>query len=52
MTAWYSRKHKAIEAHASQMTDLIDDDPEGFQFTPETLAPFLEPVEVVFEMPT
>ncbi len=44
-------KHGAILAHASQMSDLIDDDPDGFRFTPATLAPFLEPVEIVFEVP-
>ncbi len=47
---WLAAKTHAIAAHASQMTDLIDDDPEGFRFTPEKLAPFLQPVEVVFEM--
>lgn len=48
---WLPAKQRAIAAHASQMTELIDDDPEGFRFTPETLAPFLAPVETVFEMP-
>lgn len=48
---WRATKDRAIAAHASQMTDMIDDDPEGFRFTPETLAPFLQPVETVFEMP-
>lgn len=48
---WRAGKERAIAAHASQMTDLIQDDPEGFRFTPETLAPFLAPVETVFEMP-
>jgi LmbE family N-acetylglucosaminyl deacetylase len=38
-------KHAAIAAHISQMTDLIDDDPEGFRFTDITLAPFLGPFE-------
>ena len=33
------------------MTALIDDDPDGFRFTPEKLAPFLEPVEDFFEVP-
>ena len=40
------RKRAAIACHASQMTKLIDDDPEGFCFTPETLAPFLRNDEV------
>ncbi len=48
---WIAAKHAAIAAHASQMTDLIDDDPDGFRFTPDTLAPFLEPVEDLFEVP-
>ena len=46
-----AQKHAAIEAHASQMTDLIDDDPDGFRFTPETLAPFLRPFEYYVEVP-
>jgi LmbE family N-acetylglucosaminyl deacetylase len=49
---WLSRKRRAIAAHASQISDLIDDDPEGFRFTPETLAPFLSPFEVLFAMQT
>lgn len=48
---WLDRKHRAIAAHASQMTDLIGDDPAGFRFTPALLAPFLEPQEFVFAMP-
>lgn len=51
VTPWLAAKHAAIAAHASQMTDLIDDDPDGFRFTPDTLAPFLEPVETLFEVP-
>ena len=51
ITPWLDRKRRAIAAHASQMTDLIGDDPEGFRFTPALLAPFLEPHEVVFAMP-
>ncbi|MGI8786467.1 MAG: PIG-L deacetylase family protein [Pyrinomonadaceae bacterium] len=34
------KKQKAIRAHASQTTDLIDDDPKGFRLTPEILANF------------
>lgn len=48
---WLAAKRAAIAAHASQMTDLIDDDPEGFRFTPDKLAPFLQPVEELFEVP-
>jgi LmbE family N-acetylglucosaminyl deacetylase len=45
------QKRAAIEAHVSQMTDLIDDDPDGFRFTAETLAPFLRPYEYYIEVP-
>ena len=48
---WLDQKHRAIAAHASQMTDLIDDDPDGFRFTAAQLAPFLEPQEFVFALP-
>jgi LmbE family N-acetylglucosaminyl deacetylase len=48
---WQRRKREAIAAHASQMTDLIDDDPDGFRFTPEKLAPFLDRYEYVFRVP-
>ncbi len=43
-------KHRAIAAHASQMSDLIQDDPTGFRFTAETLAPFLGPYEYIYEV--
>jgi LmbE family N-acetylglucosaminyl deacetylase len=45
------KKLAAIAAHASQMTDLIDDDSDGFRFTDETLAPFLRPFEYYIEVP-
>jgi len=45
-----ARKRAAIAAHVSQMTDLIDDDPDGFRFTDVTLAPFLGPFEYFIEM--
>lgn len=48
---WLPAKTRAIAAYASQMTDLIADDPGGFRFTEETLAPFLQPVETVFRVP-
>jgi LmbE family N-acetylglucosaminyl deacetylase len=38
-------KDRAIAAHASQMSSLIEDDPTGFRFTEETLAPFNGPYE-------
>jgi LmbE family N-acetylglucosaminyl deacetylase len=43
-------KRAAIAAHVSQMTDLIDDDPDGFRFTDATLAPFLGPFEYFIEV--
>lgn len=43
-------KRGAIAAHRSQMTDLIDDDPNGFRFTEETLAPFLTEYEYFYEV--
>ena len=45
-----AQKRAAINAHVSQMTDLIDDDPEGFRFTPHSLAPFLRPFEYYLEV--
>ena len=42
---WRQQKEAAIAAYTSQMTAFIDDDPQGFHFTPETLAPFLRPFE-------
>ncbi|MGJ4859763.1 PIG-L deacetylase family protein [Labrys sp. La1] len=45
ISPWIGQKHRAIAAHASQMTKLIDDDPEGFTFSAEKLRRFLEPTE-------
>ncbi|WP_022720532.1 PIG-L deacetylase family protein [Rhodopseudomonas sp. B29] len=45
ISAQHGRKRAAIDAHVSQMTDLIDDDPDGFRFTDQTLAPFVGPYE-------
>lgn len=42
-------KLKAIAAYRSQTTNLIDDDPEGFQLTPEMLANFARPWELYLE---
>lgn len=42
-------KRRAIMAHVSQTTPLIDDAEESYCLTPETLAPFLRPVEVFIE---
>ena len=44
---WLATKRAAIAAHASQITTLIDDDPTGFHFTPELLAPFLRSYETL-----
>lgn len=44
-----SLKQRAIAAYQSQITDLIDDDPEGFRLTPEMLANFTRSWEVYFE---
>ncbi|MGJ5203707.1 PIG-L deacetylase family protein [Bradyrhizobium sp. HKCCYLR20261] len=46
------RKRAAIDAHASQMTDLISDDPDGFRFDDASLAPFLGPYEYFIEVPS
>jgi LmbE family N-acetylglucosaminyl deacetylase len=42
-------KQQAISAYRSQITDLIDDDPEGFRLTPDMLANFVSPWEVYME---
>jgi LmbE family N-acetylglucosaminyl deacetylase len=49
ITPWLEAKHAAIRAHASQMTGLIVDDPCGFRFDAETIAPFMGPFEYFFE---
>lgn len=45
ITADRAAKRRAIDCYASQMTRLIDDDPEAFCFTGEQLAPFLGDIE-------
>ena len=45
----FERKQKAIHAHQSQTTDLIDDDPRGFRLTPEILRNFADTWEVYLE---
>jgi LmbE family N-acetylglucosaminyl deacetylase len=42
-------KQEAIAAYRSQVTDLIDDDPEGFQLSSEMLSYFSHPWEVYLE---
>ncbi|GGF69899.1 hypothetical protein GCM10007301_32040 [Azorhizobium oxalatiphilum] len=39
-------KRRAVAAHASQITALIDDDPDGFRLTAEDLARFDRPHEI------
>ena len=55
-TAWrldvrsaLDRKARAVAAHRSQTTDLIDDDPGGFQLRPEVLAQFHRPWELYLD---
>jgi LmbE family N-acetylglucosaminyl deacetylase len=43
------RKRRAIAAHRSQISDLIDDDPDGFRFTEKDLARFDLSYEFFFE---
>lgn len=42
------KKQNAILQHRSQVTDLISDDPEGFQLSKEMLAQYNEPYETFF----
>jgi LmbE family N-acetylglucosaminyl deacetylase len=51
ISQYRDRKHEAIRAHASQMTDLIDDDPDCFRFDQRSLLPFLGPYEYFIEVP-
>jgi LmbE family N-acetylglucosaminyl deacetylase len=43
-------KQQAIACYRSQITNLIDDDPEGFRLTPEMLLNFTRPWEVYLEV--
>ncbi len=43
------QKQSAIARHKSQITDLINDDPEGFRLTPQILQHFDRTWEVYFE---
>ena len=56
MTAWrldvrgvLPEKRAAIEAHRSQASDLIKDDPGGFRLKPSMISHFLTPWEVYLE---
>lgn len=42
------KKMKAVSAHRSQTTDLINDDPEGFRLSEEMLASFNVPYETFY----
>ncbi len=43
-------KRAAVDAHQSQVTHLIDDDPHGFWLSPEVIAHFERPWEVYMEV--
>jgi LmbE family N-acetylglucosaminyl deacetylase len=47
-----AQKTEAIASHRSQITDLIDDDPEGFRLQPEMLSHFEKPFEIFFAVET
>ena len=46
ITSVVETKQKAIRAHASQTTDLIDDDAQGFRLSEEVLQNFAAPFEI------
>ena len=46
ITSVVETKQKAIHAHTSQITDLIDDDPNGFRLSAEVLHNFAVPFEI------
>jgi LmbE family N-acetylglucosaminyl deacetylase len=48
--AVHSRKQAAIACHRSQVSDFIDDDPEGFRLSPDMLARFAGGEEIFFEI--
>ncbi|WP_394754705.1 PIG-L deacetylase family protein [Crenothrix sp.] len=48
ITTVLKTKQQAIIAHASQITDLIDDDPAGFRIPPNVLQCFAVPYEIFF----
>ncbi len=48
-TSFLDRKRAAIAAHRSQITTLIDDDPDGFQLSPDMIAHFERPFEIFLE---
>ncbi len=50
ISKYRNRKLAAIQAHVSQMTDLIGDDPAGFRFDQKSLSPFLGDYEYFIEV--
>jgi len=49
ITDVFAAKQQAIDAHQSQVTHLIDDDPQGFWLSPGVLAHFARSWEVYLE---
>jgi len=49
VSAGLDLKRRAVMAHRSQTTRLIDDDPDGFTLTPAVLSVLLRPYEVFLE---
>lgn len=49
ISAMQERKRRAIAAHASQVTQLIDDDPQAFWLRPDLLVYFEGQTELFFE---
>jgi LmbE family N-acetylglucosaminyl deacetylase len=45
-------KQKAIRAHRSQTTDMIDDDADGFRLSEDVLQNFAAPFEIYFRSKT
>ena len=43
-------KRQAIAQYRSQISDLIDDDPQGFRLTPEMILNFTQPWEIYLEV--
>ena len=50
ITPYLEAKAAAVAAHRSQVTDLIDDDPNGFRLTDEMLANFNRPYEILLSV--
>ena len=50
ITAEQDAKLRAIQCYGSQMTNLIDDDPDAFCFTQAQLLPFLGDREIYIEV--